>query len=137
MAEIDTLIDSLVSLTIKDGKVLNPKTKRWVKTSGKIGRQLISESKPKNNNSPNEPWDIHQWKNYGGYELAPGESVKVKGSFDNVYIVKRSQKITNSVYCSCPAWKYQRLNPIYRTCKHCQAVCGEVAESLRIKRNTP
>ena len=24
------------------------------------------------------------------------------------------------VYCTCPAWKFQRVNPRMRTCKHLQ-----------------
>lgn len=128
-AEVQTLINSLESLKIDsvNGRVLNPKTKRWVKTTGKIGRELISNA--------SKPWDIEKWIQHGGYELAPGESVQVKGSEDNIYIVKRSQKIPTSVYCSCPAWKYQRLNPLLRTCKHCQAVCGASAEATRIANN--
>lgn len=143
MAQVDTLVDALASLKIDvvDGKVLNPKTNRWVKATGKIGRELIAASKPQpRTESDNEPWDIEQWRNHGGYELAPGESVKVKGSLDpegihTIYMVKRSEKVPNSVYCSCPAWKYQKLHPLRRTCKHCKAVCGDSAELRRIENN--
>lgn len=136
MAEIDVIIDTLVSLRIDSvgGKVFNPKTKRWVKSTGKIGRQLVVESNPKSDSS-NEPWCIEQWKKHGGHELAPGESVNVKGCTDTIYIVKRSEKIPSSVYCSCPAWKYQKLNPLLRTCKHCKAVCGEDYELRRVENN--
>lgn len=76
-----------------------------------------------------------EWIKLCGYDLKPGESVMVKGKKDEIYKVTRSKKIPESVYCSCPAWKYQRLNPVIRTCKHCVAVCGKEAEELRVKNN--
>lgn len=142
MAQIDDLVDALASVKIDvvNGKVLNPKTNRWVKATGKIGRELILVSAAPKLDTSNEPWDIEQWRKHGGYELAPGESVKVKGSLDpegihTIYTVKRSEKVPNSVYCSCPAWKYQKLHPLVRTCKHCKAVCGDSTEMRRIENN--
>ena len=32
----------------------------------------------------------------------------------------------NNVYCSCPAWKFQKLPPKERTCKHINALSGQL-----------
>lgn len=32
------------------------------------------------------------------------------------------------VYCTCPAWKYQKLTPAMRTCKHLKAASGQLAK---------
>lgn len=76
---------------------------------------------------------IEEWEAEGGIILNPGESVFVKGTKDT-YKVTRGK--ADGVYCSCAAWKFQRLNPLRRTCKHCEAVCGKEAEALRIAMNT-
>lgn len=77
---------------------------------------------------------IEAWKAFGGYQLLPGEAVNVISARDptQVYIVKCAQQDPSSIYCSCEAWKYQRLNPRARTCKHCIAVCGATAEKRRV-----
>lgn len=51
--------------------------------------------------------------------LGPGEHCHIQSKTDP----KKYYKITrpkngDSVYCSCPAWKFQRKNPLVRTCKH-------------------
>jgi hypothetical protein len=76
---------------------------------------------------------IVQWTEEGGYELKNGEGVEVASEKDEsvVYVVKRAKQGT-SVYCSCPAWKYQRLSPVCRTCKHCTAVLGKKADAERV-----
>jgi len=73
-----------------------------------------------------------EWEAAGGYELSHGESVLVI-SATNPSIQYKVTKATSgtSVYCSCPAWKFQKLNPAVRTCKHCIAVCGAKAERVR------
>jgi hypothetical protein len=76
---------------------------------------------------------VEEWEAEGGIILNPGESVFVKGTKDT-YKVTRGK--ADGVYCSCAAWKFQRLNPLRRTCKHCEAVCGKEAEALRIAMNT-
>ena len=78
-----------------------------------------------------------EWTSCGGYVLAKGESVIVVSSKDPsiMYKVTRAAN-SNSIYCSCPAWKFQRLNPAVRTCKHCIAVCGAKAERLRCAQAT-
>lgn len=32
-----------------------------------------------------------------------------------------------NVYCTCPAWKFQKLPPKERTCKHMKALSGQIA----------
>ena len=78
---------------------------------------------------------IEDWTLLGGYELRNGERVKViSDNNPNVeYVVARAQKGT-SVYCECPSWKFQRVNPVCRTCKHCEAVCGARNEAIRVAR---
>ena len=78
-----------------------------------------------------------EWEANGGYELANGESVFVISSSNSSIHYKVSKAATgSSVYCSCPAWKFQKLNPAVRTCKHCIAVCGAKAERLRCAKAT-
>jgi DNA ligase 1 len=78
----------------------------------------------------------HEWAGQKGYALANGEKVLVRSdTSDEVYSVARARQ-GDSVYCSCPAWKYQRSNPRCRTCKHCEAVCGKKAEAIRVARAT-
>jgi len=108
--------------------VLNPKTKRWVLVNGKIGKQILATASTTSSESKNtndvEKKCLHktllEWIEFGGYTLDAGEGVEVVSGI-NTYIVKCS-KSGNCVYCSCPAWKYQRLPPRERTCKHCVAV---------------
>jgi DNA ligase-1 len=49
------------------------------------------------------------------YPLRIGESVGVIGAKDTWKVTKAKN---GSVYCSCPAWLYQRMPAINRTCKH-------------------
>jgi DNA ligase 1 len=51
--------------------------------------------------------------------LKPGESIKVPSDkvIGTFYTVKMS-RAGDCVYCDCPAWKYQKLNPLKRVCKH-------------------
>lgn len=39
-----------------------------------------------------------------------------------VYTIKRGTD--GNVYCSCPAWKFQKLSPQLRTCKHLRALAA-------------
>lgn len=39
-----------------------------------------------------------------------------------VYTIKRGHD--GNVYCSCPAWKFQKLAPKDRTCKHLRALAA-------------
>jgi hypothetical protein len=66
--------------------------------------------------------------------LEPGSRVKVQLD-GGIYEVSRSAKEPNRVSCNCPAWMYQRLNPLVRTCKHCRYVCGSENEAARISAN--
>jgi hypothetical protein len=43
-----------------------------------------------------------------------------------VYTIKRGAD--GNVYCSCPAWKFQKLNPKNRTCKHLRALAAAMAQ---------
>ncbi len=52
-----------------------------------------------------------------------------------LYEVKRCGKEPNRVSCDCPSWKYQKLNPLVRTCKHCKHVCGSESEISRVAAN--
>jgi hypothetical protein len=72
---------------------------------------------------------IEEWKQQGGVTLANGTYVYVMGR--EMYKVSRARK-GDSMYCSCPAWKFQNLHPLRRTCKHCEAVCGKENEAIRI-----
>ena len=36
-----------------------------------------------------------------------------------------------NVYCTCPAWKFQKLPPKERTCKHMKALSGQIASMVK------
>jgi len=77
---------------------------------------------------------VKQWMAKGGYVLKNEESVYVKSNnSDEIYTVKRAKQ-GDSVYCSCYAWKYQKMNPMCRTCKHCTAVLGAKADAIRVAK---
>lgn len=65
---------------------------------------------------------IEQFKVAKGMRLQPGEHVKVAGSGGASHTVTMSAK--GNLYCSCPAWKFQKVASELRTCKHCDAVAG-------------
>lgn len=65
---------------------------------------------------------IEQFKVAKDTRLEPGEHVKVAGSGGASHTVTMSAK--GNLYCSCPAWKFQKVASELRTCKHCDAVAG-------------
>jgi hypothetical protein len=73
---------------------------------------------------------IEEWEAEGGITLSNGESVFVKGTRET-YKVSRARQ-GNAVFCGCAAWKFQKANPLCRSCKHTIAVCGKMNESLRV-----
>ena len=68
--------------------------------------------------------------------LKPGQHVVIPSTTedDTNYVITMS-RAGNCVYCSCPAWKYQRLNPLLRKCKHTISLCGEAYIDSLINRN--
>ena len=54
-------------------------------------------------------------------ELNPGEFLFWENEKGTWYKIMRAKRI-DSVYCSCDAWKYQRLAPALRSCKHIRAI---------------
>lgn len=61
-------------------------------------------------------------------DLADGETVEMKGSGANPYVLKN----VSGVYsCSCPAWRNQSLPIEKRTCKHLRKLRGDEAEESR------
>ena len=102
--------------------------------------QLLSNSphpipvKPPTIPEADPPLTLSEWSKKGGYPLKNGEGVYVKSDRSNeTYVVKRAQK-NDSVYCSCMAWKFQKMTPTCRTCKHCVAVLGAKAAAIRVAR---
>jgi len=73
---------------------------------------------------------IEEWEAEGGIILSNGESVFVKGTRETYKISRARQG--DAVFCSCAAWKFQKANPLCRSCKHTIAVCGKMSESLRV-----
>lgn len=72
---------------------------------------------------------VEEWEAEGGITLTNGESVFVKGR--ETYKVSRARQ-GDGVFCNCAAWKFQKANPLCRSCKHTIAVCGKLNESLRV-----
>jgi DNA ligase-1 len=54
-------------------------------------------------------------------ELNPGEYLFWENEKGTWYKIARAKRI-DSVYCSCDAWKFQRLAPALRSCKHIRAI---------------
>ncbi len=113
-------------------QLLNMKPTITTKTTKIIKPEPIEIVQEKN--VPSCALTIAEWTARGGFSLQNGEAVQVKSDrTDEVYIVKR-EKQGESVYCSCCAWKYQKLNPVCRTCKHCIAVLGVKADAIRVAK---
>jgi len=111
--------------------------KEVFKVDGDVLDALVKDFKcggPTNNNGTNPVKTIAQWQAFNGYVLTNGEKVKVQGDTDKTYEVSKTASGDN-IWCSCPAWKYQKKNPLVRTCKHCEAVCGVASEAKRVSDN--
>jgi hypothetical protein len=112
--------------------------KEVFKVDGDVLDALVKDFKcggPTNtNNGTTSEKTIAQWQTFGGYVLANGEKVSVHGDSDKTYEVSKTANGDN-IWCTCPAWKYQRKNPLVRTCKHCEAVCGASQEAKRVSDN--
>ena len=62
-------------------------------------------------------------------DLADGETVEMKGSASQPYVLKN----TGGVYsCTCPAWRNQSVAIERRTCKHLRKLRGDAAEEVRV-----
>ena len=63
------------------------------------------------------------------------EPVYVKSEANNsqYYTLKYSER-RDSYHCTCPHWKYQKLHPYARTCKHLCAVRGDNVENARLEQ---
>jgi DNA ligase-1 len=62
-------------------------------------------------------------------DLADGESIEVKGSAAQPYVLKN----VGGVYsCTCPAWRNQGAGLESRTCKHLRGLRGDAAETERV-----
>jgi DNA ligase-1 len=67
-------------------------------------------------------------------DLADGESIEMKGSAAQPYILKN----TGGVYsCTCPAWRNQSVAIERRTCKHLRKLRGDKAEEARLGGTLP
>ena len=98
---------------------------------------LKTPATPATPTTSNQTQTFTQWTQQGGYQLSKGEAVFVISDTDPAMTYKVAMSAnSSSVYCSCLAWKYQRLNPAVRTCKHCIAVCGAQAERVRCAKAT-
>jgi DNA ligase 1 len=68
-------------------------------------------------------------------DLAVGESMEMKGSGRNPYIIKNCGD--GGYSCTCPAWRNQSIDPSKRTCKHIRKLRGDAAEEERIESAVP
>ena len=79
-------------------------------------------------------------KTYDQWLANGGDIVMPKGGYVGVisrqetYIVEHC--FDGAMFCTCMAWKFQRLNSRLRSCKHCVAVCGAESERKRIGENS-
>jgi DNA ligase-1 len=105
----------------------NTRNQKQVTTTANKVKQLVVEDLRRRGATP--PEDIcRRGADPPGPVLTPGKSVVVKSMTQptTTYTVTMS-KTGDCVYCSCQAWKYQRLNPLFRMCKHTIEVFGEEA----------
>ncbi len=59
----------------------------------------------------------------GSLAMKAGEKVYILASSkEGGYHVVSKPKAGGKVYCSCPAWRFQKLPAAERTCKHCDLV---------------
>ena len=62
--------------------------------------------------------------------LEAGDKIYIPASSkDKGYHILRMPKSGGKIYCSCPAWKFQKLPAAERTCKHCDVVGTTIGES--------
>jgi DNA ligase 1 len=67
-------------------------------------------------------------------DLSDGESIEVKGSAKEPYVLKN----VGGVYsCTCPAWRNQSVAIERRTCKHLRKLRGDTAEEARLGEALP
>lgn len=65
-------------------------------------------------------------------EFAPGRALYVAASAPGeYYCVRRSRQPEALPYCTCAAWKYQRLAPAARVCKHTAAVLAALGRPTK------
>jgi len=57
--------------------------------------------------------------------------IKVPGSNGREYTIKRARNGA-SWYCSCAAWKFQRVAPELRSCKHIRALAGALQAQVDV-----
>src|SRR6187455_2966789 len=62
-------------------------------------------------------------------DLQDGESIEVKGSAAQPYVLKN---VGGLYSCTCPAWRNQSITIERRTCKHLRKLRGDAAEEERI-----
>lgn len=60
-------------------------------------------------------------KETGAFELSSGKHCYLENGRGQYYKINRSRDGV-IYYCSCEAWRYQHLPPMFRTCKHCIAI---------------
>lgn len=53
------------------------------------------------------------------FVVAPGTIARVKGSAADPYELRVGQDA--NFYCTCPSWRFQKLPPKLRECKHMRA----------------
>jgi len=63
---------------------------------------------------------------------------ELKCSFPSLSDPSRSYAVQTGkdgvIYCSCPAWKFQRLSPRERTCKHTLMAKALFLDALKVER---
>lgn len=59
----------------------------------------------------------------GGASLERGSFILFDNGRGKLYKIAKA-RTSDHIYCSCEAWKFQRLPPVARTCKHCELAKG-------------
>lgn len=59
-----------------------------------------------------------------GLSLKPGDKVRVAGSKEGVFYTLTCARKDGRVYCSCPAWRFQKAAAPVRECKHTRAAAA-------------
>lgn len=106
---------------------------------------VIADQKPKVKVRPEPTWQtlpkdslifsISALKSTSGLQLKAGDKLFIPascetknsdGSDRTLHAVTMPKDGSGKVYCSCPAWRFQKESPSKRTCKHCDLV--EIAQ---------
>ncbi len=107
-----------VYVGLRDAKDLDARLKEMAE------KRALQKNIPKvsiTDNDPKYTKTVDEREECDGFDLAPGGSVWVQSKRD-IYKVTKAK--AGNYYCTCFAWRFQRLSPFLRVCKHTLLIKG-------------